>query len=665
MGTYARVAITAAEELLRDGISHYALFLPRPSDHLPVLYREAGAGLAQPDFDRLRAHGVPFLYMLDKDLDQCASILESRLARLLASPKVAPEEKARLVHQVGTSVARDLTRGPIVSDGLERVACVMDNVIGSVLRDPAIAANMLVMASHERSTASHMFVVSALAIMLGAEVFGSDYEMLRSLGLAGMMHDLGKLAISQEILNSPSPLTPDQMQLIHQHPIESVRLLGDDPLVSPAVRQMILQHHERLDGKGYPLGTCGNELLPGSRILSIVDSFHAMVGKRTYRRPLTPHDANRALSVQAGRQFDADMLDRWTELFNRCCVLGEPLPRALPELEADEASSRYEHCPPGNRRTVYGARPRRYSCNAKIMVRCIYAGRLYDATCAPDEFLASVHDVSPSGLCIFTAHPMYRGEVVHVEVKTGSEVTWVRGTVAWCRQHEQAIYKTGLKFVQRISQCEAQAQVAVCGVDGSGTPVTDDTRNRLAEGGSMNAPGPTPPDKVEIRETLNHLERISALRTATLTDEKIGVAAASSPDAGVRNRTIDVLAKIGTKAARMALMTLLKDSDPEIREHAVGTAGTMRMHEAAHLLRERLADPVDAVALRAAGALGLLGEQTGLPLVARALMRDDAMARLAAKAFGEIVGHRFPANANGIQSARTYLEAKRSALKVV
>ena len=118
------------------------------------------------------------------------------------------------------------------------------------------------------------------------------------------------------------------------------------------------------------------------------------------------------------------MLERWNTLFNRCWALGEP-PAALPELAADEASSRHEHSPPTNQRKVFGARPRRYSCAAKVMVRCIYAGRLYDATCAPDEFVASVHDVSPGGLCIYTAHPMYRGEVVHVEVKTGADAVWV------------------------------------------------------------------------------------------------------------------------------------------------------------------------------------------------------------------------------------------------
>lgn len=664
MSNYTRIDITAAEELISDSASTYAVYLPRASDNQPVLYREAGVGLSQPDFERLRSSGVSFLYMLDKDLEQCTSVLEAKLAGLLASPHVPPEEKARLVHKVGTTIARDLTHGPVGSDDLDRATQIMDNVIGAVLNDPAVAANMLMMAGHERSTASHMFVVSALAIMLGAEVFGSDYEILKGLGMAGMMHDLGKLGISQEILNSPTPLSPSQLQLIHQHPIESVRLLGDDPHVSPAVRQMILQHHERMDGKGYPLGTSGNELLPGSRILSIVDSFHAMIGHRAYRRPLTPKDASRTLNAQAGRQFDQDMLARWNELFERCWVQGEPMALQLPAFEADEASSRHEHSPPGKRRNVFGARPKRYDCKARVMVRCVYAGRLHDATCAPDEFFASVHDVSPGGLCIYSSHPMYRGEVVHVQVNKGAETTWIRGTVAWCRQHDDAIYKTGLKFLRHISESEARTQVDLLEIDGTTNPHQGNKTTTHPKPTGKRKNGHISTSWPNLNEALNELDRIASLQTISPSDEKTAVQLAGSTEPKVRHKSIEVLARIATKAPRMTILSLLKDIDPEVRERAVDAAGSLRMEEAAYLLRQRLSDPVETVALRAAGALGLIGERTGLPLVARALARDNGLTRLAARTFGEIVGHRFPANADGIQAARRYLAAKKSVLRV-
>ena len=658
---YSPLAIAAAEALAAEGVADVALYLPAPSDHRPVLYREAGVGLSHPDFERLRSSGVPFLYVLSTDMHRCETVLEAKLSSLVCSSEVPPDEKAKLVHQVGTSVARDLAREPGSADNLGRASCIVDNIIGSVLSDPLVAGHMLQMAGHERSTASHMFVVSALAVTLGAEIFGSDLEILRALALAGMTHDIGKLGISSEVLNKAAPLTPEESQLIQQHPIESVRLLRDDPHVTPTVRQMILQHHERVDGRGYPLGVSGDELLPGSRIVSIVDSFHAMIGRRSHRKAFTPLEANRALNSQAGRQFDADMLARWNELFDRCWSQGPEVVAIKPGGEIVELSSRHEHGQPARRRRAFGARPKRFTCNARAVVKCVYAGRLHDTTCAPDVFVASVHNVSHGGMCMYSAHPMYRGEVVHVQIDKGTHKMWVRGTVAWCRQHEGSTYKAGLQLVQRIPEHEVRAPVDVQGIVRSGP-------NRAEASSEIGRGSHAPPKAGECDRTVtppeNELETLTAMaatRAPTIEAERTVVRLAISSNSEVRRKAIDVLANFGTKAARAALLDLLQDPDPTVREHAVAAAGMTKMLEAAHTLRRQLDDPVEAVALRAAGALGRLGERTGLPLVIEALRRKDGQARLAAQVFGEIVGHRFPANERGVDAAQRYLAAKGAA----
>ncbi|UCC29818.1 MAG: HEAT repeat domain-containing protein [Phycisphaerales bacterium] len=658
---YSPIALAAAQALAAEGAADFPLYLPAPSDHRPVLYREAGVGLSPPDFERLRSSGVPFLYVLSTDMHRCETVLETKLSSLVCSSEVPPDEKARLVHQVGTSVARDLARDPGSSENLGRASYVVDNIIGSVLSDPLVAGHMLQMAGHERSTASHMFVVSALAVTLGAEIFGSDLEILRALALAGMTHDMGKLGISPEVLNKATPLTPEESQLIEQHPIESVRLLGDDPHVTPTVRQMILQHHEWVDGRGYPLGVSGDELLPGSRIVSVVDSFHAMLGRRSYRRAFTPLQASRALNSQAGRQFDADVLTRWNELFDRCWSQQPVVLPIQPGGEIDEVSSRHEHGQPAPQRKAFGARPKRFTCNARAMVKCVYAGRLHDATCAPDVFVASVHDVSYRGLCMYSAYPMYRGEVVHVQIDKGTHKMWVRGTVAWCRQHEGNIYKAGLRLVQRIPEHEVRAPVDVQGIVRPGA-------NRAEATPEIAKDSHAPPQTAERDRTetpseneLETLAVMAAMRSPTIEAERTVVKLGASSDPEVRRKAIDVLANIGTKAARAALLDLLQDHNPTVREHAVATAGMTKMLEAAHTLRQQLDDPVEAVALRAAGALGRLGERTGLPLVMEALQRKDGQARLAAQVFGEIVGHRFPANERGVDAAQRYLAAKGAA----
>lgn len=659
---FAQISLAAAEAIIRDGCEDFAFYLPGTGSDEPILYRESSAGLAAPNLERLHAHGVAHLFVRTSEINNCEAYLETRLADLLSHPEIAADDKARIVHQVGTAVARDLTKGPIESTGLERATHVIDNVIGTVLQDKFVAAHILQMADHERSTASHMFVVSALTVMLGSEFFGSDYEMLRTLGTAGMMHDLGKLGIDPDILNKTTPLTPDELDLIHQHPIESVRLLGNHPQITPAIRQMILQHHEWIDGRGYPLGLRGDEVLPGSRMISIADCFHAMIGRRPYRRPLTIDEASRALNAQAGRQFDPEILKVWNELLHRCTQqVGGPLPVAPSSVAGEQLATRNEHRAAPKRRTMFGPRAKRYSCNGNVNVKCYYAGRLADATCAPDEFNALLHDVSRNGLCLYSPYPMYRGEVVHIQIQQPTNPVWVRGLVAWCRQHEGTTFKVGLRFVQRISNAGARSAVEIKSLydtrgDGN-EKMAPDTQERSHT--STDGPSALPTTRTAAMEAIKNIMK---KRRPELADERTAVALAKFPDAQVRLKAVALLMKIATKPARGRLMDLLNDEDRQVQVQAIAAAGALQMQEAQHTLRQLLLRDDQEIILRAAAALGRLGDQVGLSAVLQALDQDDDHTRLAAAALGDLLGQRFPANQHGVEGARRYLESKRADL---
>ena len=657
---YSRIPLGAAEALTDDVRSHVSVFLPCHGESQPVLYREAGTEVAKPRFDILRANDVPFLLVRNEDLTACESLFENKLDSLLHSSNMRPEEKAQLFHQVGTSVARDLMHGPDENSGLERAVDLVDNVISCVLRDPLVSATMLSMTAHERTTASHMFVVSTLAIMLGREVYGPEQEVLRCIGLAGMLHDIGKLTISPAVLNKREPLTPEEIELIQQHPIESVRLLGDDPVATPAVRQMILQHHEWYNGGGYPLGVSGDDLLPGSRILSIVDAYHVMVGRRPYRKPLSPEEALRALQAQSERQFDPLMLAYWSQLLNKCPLDSMSQPEADGQSGEDSISTRQEHRSLRSARHTFGQRRPRHRCSAKTSVRCVYVGRLYDATAAPDEFTASLVDVSRGGLCILTDHPLYRGEYIHVEVDQGGRRAWVRARVSWCRHVEAGLYRTGAQFTTRVAETCARESVAPANLTSANAAAKPP--NRVPEVLAI----PRPVRKIEETEPhdedpLRHLENLTERRHLSNADIAGVVKLASHDDPAVRQQTIGVLIRTTNRETRSALLGLLKDEDADVRESAAGAARSLEMGEAAHLLRDLLRDPSPRVALRAAGALGRLGERDGLPVAVTYLASEEPLARLAAQTLGDIVGHRFPANAEGIKSARRYLAANRIA----
>ena len=661
---YAKISTAAVRALARERHADFEVFIPgRNEGEDPVLYRRSDAGLLEPDFKRMAEHGVSALFVRVEDFAKCERAIEARLADILNNPNVAPGDKAEIVHCTGTTIAQDLIKDSVSSASLERTSMVVDNMIGCVLNDPIVAAYLLQMTGHERSTASHMFVVSTLAVMLGAAAFGPDHELLQSLGFAGMLHDLGKLSLAGEVLNKPTPLTREETLLVQQHPIESVRLIGDDPHVSQAARQMILQHHERVDGRGYPLGVSGAELTSGSRVLSIVDSFHAMIGLRAYRAPLLPPDANRVLATQAGRQFDADLLAIWQELFERYWTESAHVGKLEVCFEADEVSPRHEHRPTLPVPKIIQQRPTRFACKGNTMVLCSYAGRLINVSAAPDEFGALVHDVSRTGLCIYTAHPMYRGEIVQVQMRVDNEPVWLRSTVAWCRQQDANSYRIGLRFLKRVSETQANEPTSVLTMEDMADTAT--TTEKTKETNTPTIPKSVPRESTREKCTsaMATLIGIAAMRRPTAAAQRTVVTLAMSGDLQIRLKAVEVLMGVGTKMTREALTTLLHDANPEVRERAVIAVGTTRVTEATTTLRKLLRDPVESVALRAAGALGKLGDTRGLGLVERMLEADGPRARLAAQVVGEITGHRFSANREGVQAARRYLMAKKAVLR--
>jgi len=662
-GRFAQLSLGAVRALAQEDRADFEVFLSSPSGDEPVLYRRAGAGLSQPDFARMAEFGGTHVYVRAEDFHRCEEALEDRLCDIIASPHIAPADKAEIIQGTGTTVARDLTSGHLDAAGFDRSANVVEGMIGCILGDERIAAHLLEMADHERTTASHMFVVGTLAVMLGAEVYGDDPQMLKDLGFAGMLHDLGKLSIDPAILNKSGPLNREELALIHQHPVESVRLIGDDPHLTARTRQMILQHHERVDGLGYPVGVSGADLLHGSRLLCIVDSFHAMIGRRCYRASTTPMDANRVLATQAGRQFDADLLACWTGL----CARHQPRPslgrKWKPSRGSETAiAARQEHRPVPPTPKVAAQRPTRHACKGTTTVQCIYAGRLNEASSAPAEFSALVHDVSRRGMCIYTAHPMYRGEEVHVRLDINADPAWIRGVVAWSRQQDDNLYRTGLKFTQRIPERESQIPGEVRDLPS----LSPAALNRAGRKSQQCQPAITLSEVKPVRDkragAMKTLAAITAMRRPSASAQRTVVTLVMSSDVRIRLKVVDVLTNLGTRVARDALVSMLKDDNSEVREKAMTAVGALQIGQGVGPLKEILRGPSDTAALHAAGALGRLGDESGLPLVARALEDDGPNGRLAARMLGDITGHRFAASREGVRSARRYLAARKQLL---
>jgi len=168
--------------------------------------------------------------------------------------------------------------------------------------------------ARDLSTGSHCRRVTRMAEQIALRM-GCTFREIQDIRRAALLHDLGKIGIPDQILHKPGPLTEREWAVMRQHPEIGARILRLVHGLSE-VAQLVLAHHERYDGSGYPYGLSGDAIPLGSRILAVVDAFGAMTTDRVYRPALSFRDALAELKRCAGTDFDPKVVDVFLEMMN-------------------------------------------------------------------------------------------------------------------------------------------------------------------------------------------------------------------------------------------------------------------------------------------------------------------------------------------------------------
>ncbi len=241
---------------------------------VPMMFRGETIGVLQVQSNRLSAYS-------DEDTDLLAGLanvaaISIQNAQLVAEAESAADKLRRSLEGALRAVSR-----------------------ASETRDPY--------------TAGHQRRVTHLAVAIARELGCSD-EDCDTLRIAGMTHDIGKLAIPAEILSKPALLSSIEQELIRTHSEAGYGILADIPFPGP-VADIVLQHHERLDGSGYPHGLTGKQMLRGARILAVADVVEAMASHRPYRAARGIDAALGEIAQNAGRLYDSEAVRACVNLF--------------------------------------------------------------------------------------------------------------------------------------------------------------------------------------------------------------------------------------------------------------------------------------------------------------------------------------------------------------
>jgi putative nucleotidyltransferase with HDIG domain len=158
---------------------------------------------------------------------------------------------------------------------------------------------------------AHAIAVAECSLRI-ADSLALEPEQRKTICTGALLHDVGKLQIEEEILSKPGPLTLDERRKIQRHPVEGEQMIGE--AVDEQVAEVVLNHHERWDGSGYPNGLSGTQIPLAARVVAVADAYLAMREARPYRVRLTKTEAVRELVAGSGTQFDPVCVDALVSL---------------------------------------------------------------------------------------------------------------------------------------------------------------------------------------------------------------------------------------------------------------------------------------------------------------------------------------------------------------
>ena len=235
---------------------------------------------------------------------------------------------------VGAIVALDLARSTGQSRMLAGDLKAAELVAGEeVFLGSNVRALTRCLAERDAHTEQHARRVALLAVQVG-ELLGLHAGHLRTLAIGGLVHDIGKLSIPDTILRKPGPLSEGELEVVHRHPESGNRLLQELGGFSTAARRLVHDHHERLDGSGYPRGLSGAELDLQTRIMAVCDVFDALISPRVYRPAWTHDDAVALLRRESGKGYDARCVAALEQVLLREFARTGPGPRQRPLVPA-------------------------------------------------------------------------------------------------------------------------------------------------------------------------------------------------------------------------------------------------------------------------------------------------------------------------------------------
>jgi HD-GYP domain-containing protein (c-di-GMP phosphodiesterase class II) len=235
------------------------------------------------DLQRLLDARVEYVYVSVKDHQTYYKTLEGAIASIVSDPAIQQEKKTEILYATSIELANQLLEAPPGKEEIKRTANLARATVDLIMKDRTAFGGLYEIFNHDFYTATHLVNVCGLTVALAQKMGLVDSQILYQIGTGGLLHDVGKIFIAPDILNTTQPLATSQHEIIKTHVHLGYQHLKKVSNLSPAVLAVVAEHHERIDGSGYPKGLRNKEISLLGQLAGVVDTFDAMTSVRPYR----------------------------------------------------------------------------------------------------------------------------------------------------------------------------------------------------------------------------------------------------------------------------------------------------------------------------------------------------------------------------------------------
>lgn len=277
----------SVENLVDNSVTDFDLFLALENHQ--ILYSGVGYRWYRAELEGLLRKGIRSLLIRRDDAPK-AKMYQALGLLPCINPSLAPAERIQHLDDLGAGLSRCLLEGDLTAACVSKARDIATGLVHCISEDPSCIKAIRSLADHDAYTYHHSVRVAAYTVAIAVGEGIRDEELMFQMALGALFHDVGKKDVPLDLLHKRGPLTDEEWAIMRSHPLAGWQQLGATGLTHVSM-EIVLHHHERLNGTGYPHGIGAAELLPEVQIATLADIYDALTSNRAYQQKRTRFEA--------------------------------------------------------------------------------------------------------------------------------------------------------------------------------------------------------------------------------------------------------------------------------------------------------------------------------------------------------------------------------------